>query len=165
MRSWKKILCPVDFSAPSRHAVTVALELADRFDAEVTLLHVVPDPAYPAIEGLIAIETSLETVLGEGRQLLEAVRREVDPRHERAIVTMVKPGAPAPVIIREAQAGDYDLVVVGTHGRTGWRHVLLGSVAELVVRRASCAVLSVHRPSDDAVDAVAWPVSEQPAAV
>jgi nucleotide-binding universal stress UspA family protein len=148
---WKKILCPVDFSKPSRHAAGVALELALRFDAEVTLFHVATDPTYPILEGYVPpAGQSLEMVLGEARHELEALRRELDPGHQAEVTTGLKTGAPAPGIVAEASAGEYDLIVMGTNGRTGVKRFLLGSVAELVVRKAPCAVLTVREPEESA---------------
>jgi universal stress protein A len=160
---WKKILCPVDFSPSSRHAAGVALELAQRFDAQVTLFHVATDPTYPILEGYVPpAGESLEMVLGEARHELEALRRELDPGHKAELTPLLKTGAPAPEIVAEARAGAYDLIVMGTHGRTGVKRFLLGSAAELVVRKAPCAVLTVREPEDHAAREVEPPPGLRP---
>ena len=147
MIRWKRILCPVDFSAPSREALAAAGSLARQFGASLTMLHVVQLPVYPIPNGLV-VDTSYvsDDLLAQARKELEQWRRDLDPRGELAIEVETVTGAPFVEIVRRARDGKFDLVVMSTHGRTGLRHMLMGSVAERVVRKAPCPVLTL-RPS------------------
>ncbi len=121
----RQILFPTDFSDASRAAGETAADLARQFGARLHVLHVVlpvTDPA-PAPAALRAVADEL------GRGL--------------PLVTAVASGLAARQIVAYARKNAVDLVVLGTHGRTGVSHVLLGSVAEAVVRRAPCRVLTV----------------------
>jgi nucleotide-binding universal stress UspA family protein len=122
--AWKKICCPVDFSPESRAALRVAVDLCRRSGAELTLLHV-EDPGHPAANQPAAW-------LGE-----------VAAAGVRA-VTATTQGDPKAAIAAFADQGAFDAVVMGTHGRTGRAHSLVGSVAESTVRAARCPVMVVH---------------------
>jgi universal stress protein A len=122
--AWKKICCPVDFSPESRAAVRVAVDLCRRFGAELTLLHV-EDPSHPA-----------------GNQPA-AWRSEAETAGVKA-VTATTQGDPKSAIAAFVEAGAFDAVVMGTHGRTGRAHSLVGSVAESTVRAVRCPVMVVH---------------------
>lgn len=142
----RKILVPTDFSALSKQAQTWATELAKRYDASLTLLHVYQPISYALPEGYVLpsanlladLEVNLGRALDEAKKQLESAGVPVD--------TSLVQGIPFAEIVRFAREGGYDLVVLSTHGRTGLRHALLGSVAEKVVRKAPCPVLTV-RPS------------------
>jgi nucleotide-binding universal stress UspA family protein len=129
---WRRILCPLDFSEESRAAVTVAADVARRFGAELTMLHVEADG-----------HTLLQASGSPGGQLSDW-KREAEALHGGAVSTVTRRGAPADAIVSEAAEGGFDLVVMGTHGRTGRDHALIGSVAESVVRRSRVPVLTVH---------------------
>ena len=136
-----KILCPVDFSEPSREAMHVAAEMSRKLDASLTLLHVVslPSVGFPEVAfALPAAEmgTKVEEMLNEWRK--EARSLGVHVVHIQTSV-----GTPYQEIVRIARDG-YGMIVVGTHGRTGLDHLLVGSVAEKIVRRAPCPVLTVR---------------------
>ncbi len=148
----RNILCPTDFSEPSRTATNYALEFARGFQARLHLLHVVEDPMMysPMLGGYVPktedieefAETALENwIFPEDAGNIEIVKRWV---HGRAFVE----------ILRDAEENGIDLIVMGTHGRGFLPHLLLGSVAERVVRRAPCPVLTV-RTSGEAVEATA----------
>jgi universal stress protein A len=122
--AWKKICCPVDFSPESRAALRVAVDLCRRFGAELTLLHV-EDPAHPA-----------------GNQPA-AWRSEVEAAGLR-VTTATTRGDPKAAIAAFADDSAFDAIVMGTHGRTGRAHSLVGSVAESTVRAARCPVMIVH---------------------
>jgi nucleotide-binding universal stress UspA family protein len=139
----RRILVPVDFSEAALGVLEYALEIARDRGAEVTLLHVVGvpvapfDPAY----GVAADpKMLLDLQSGAEKGLAEMVERF--PGTE--IRTQVHTGSPSREIVREAKEWNADLVVIGTHGRTGLRHVFLGSVAENVVRLAPCPVLTLR---------------------
>ncbi len=125
----QRILWATDLSPVSEGAWRYALTLADVLAAEVILLHVVR----PLEEHHLA---HLERELERRQQAVETLGL----RARRKVLV----GVPADVIVAEAQADQADLIVVGTHGRTGLLHVLLGSVAEAVIRKASCPVLAVQ---------------------
>jgi len=142
---WKKILCPVDFSDASRSALQVASELARRFGGEVTVFHAYPLPGYTLPEGTVLPATGMLQELAEQTDAL-LVRWKAEALADGApqVSTAKSVGEPAAEIVAAAEDGKYDAIVVGTHGRTGLAHVLLGSVAERVVRRAPMPVVTVR---------------------
>ena len=144
-RPWKKILCPVDFSDPARAAMQAAAELSAHFDADLTLFHAYQLPGYTLPEGSVVASPKMLQDLADQAEAHLAEWREVARRRGAPRVAAAKAiGDPALEVVQLARDGAYDLVVVGTHGRTGLRHALLGSVAERVVRRAGCPVLTIH---------------------
>lgn len=143
MIDWKKICCAVDFAAASRMAAEQAADLACRFEAELTLVHVVLAPSPDASE-LLASGTPASMQPSEREETLARWRAEAEARALRPVRSRVLSGDPAAEIVRHAREERYDLVVVGTHGRTGIKRFALGSVAEHVVRRSACPVLVVH---------------------
>jgi nucleotide-binding universal stress UspA family protein len=139
----RTILVPVDFSDPAAAALDAALELAKRFGARVRLLHVYPIDTTIYPYGMI-ISEEVE------RKLREAAQQKLEEWCERATAAgvdaeaTVAPGAPAEAILRMARDLPADLVVMGTRGLSGLKHVMLGSVAERTVRLAPCPVLTLH---------------------
>jgi nucleotide-binding universal stress UspA family protein len=139
----KRILCPVDFSEFSLRAIERAVSLADWFDAKLVALHVVPLPT-AAGPGSPYFPAPLQTTRDEHAQAEGDLKDWVAPFAERvAIETRVRLGNAWREIMTEAKELPADLVVMGTHGRSGFEHLLLGSVTEKVVRRATCPVLTV----------------------
>jgi nucleotide-binding universal stress UspA family protein len=140
----KRILCPVDFSEFSVRALERAVPLANWFDAEVTALHVVPTLPAPG-PGLPYFPAPLETTREQGEQAESKLCDLVTPflAERVAIETRVRGGEPWREILAEAEDLPADLVVMGTHGRGGFEHLLLGSVTEKLLRRVSCPVLVV----------------------
>ncbi|HZO15436.1 MAG TPA: universal stress protein, partial [Polyangiaceae bacterium] len=144
--SYAHIVVATDFSEPSERALDVANKLAERFGARVTLFHsysilppsaVYPDALWPAAH----IDVQLRE---DARRSLEALHRERLPNIER-VDTVAVPHPNAAIAISDyATVNGADLVMAGTHGRTGLAHVLLGSVAEALVRHAPCPVLVVR---------------------
>jgi nucleotide-binding universal stress UspA family protein len=132
MRTLQAILVPLDGSPPSIMALDYALALAGDYDARIEVLHVVPpdDPLSPAVR--LEVDRTVDDVL-------ERARASTGTRIARRTVV----GDPLREIIETAGAG-IDLIVMGTHGRSGRLHALLGSVAEGVVRNAPCPVLTVR---------------------
>lgn len=144
MRPFKKILVPTDFSACAEEAARSALEVAKRFEGAITLLHVYEIPAVLLPEGAILAASATMTDITRGvNEALAAAKKQLTgvPVEARMIE-----GLPFVEVVRVAKQGDYDLIVMGTHGRTGIKHLLLGSVAERVVRTAPCPVLTVREP-------------------
>jgi len=135
-----KILTPVDFSAASLGALAHAEELAHRTGAELTLLYVIePIVAPMEFNTAMIIEANQQERINV--KLVEL--RDTEVRHGVKTVTLVDEGEAATAIIRVVAEQDFDLVVMGTHGHSGFRHLLLGSKAERVVRGAACPVLTV----------------------
>lgn len=144
MRTIKKILAPTDFSESAREAIAFAVELADKFGASLTLFHAYQTPAYLLPEGSILAGSDLIVdIMNRAGEALEAARKDLEGK--LPVDTLLVEGLPFVQIVDAANEGHYDLIVMGTHGRTGLRHVLLGSVAERVVRRARCPVLTVRQ--------------------
>ena len=144
---WKKILCPVDFSDASREALKVACELSRRFDGEVTVFHAYPLPGYTLPEGTVLPATGmLQELADQTDALLDRWKAEAVGFGANRVATAKAVGEPATEIAEAAEDGKFDVVVVGTHGRTGLAHVLLGSVAERVVRHATMPVVTVRPP-------------------
>ena len=140
-----RILFPTDFSPSSQQAQNYACALAEKFSAELHALHVVPDPMpVPGPEGSwILPDYSVPKIVHEA-ELELAVRMEAALTGEIAVVRSVQVGTTVHAIIDYANKHEIDLIVIGTHGHTGLSHLLLGSVAEKVVRLATCPVLTVH---------------------
>ncbi len=145
MANWRNICCAVDFSGSSRLALEEAADLARRFDARLTLVHVFETGPVGATEGFFAPPELIEQMSIELTRKLESWRVEAEKRAERPVGQKVLAGDPPSGIVRFAREGEFDLVVVGTRGRTGLQHLLLGSVAEKVVRQAHCPVLVARR--------------------
>jgi nucleotide-binding universal stress UspA family protein len=142
---WKKILCPIDFSEASRSALRAAVEVARRFGGELTLFHAYPLPGYTLPEGTVLPNAEmLQALAGETQVMLDKWKAEAVAMGAAQVVTDKAVGEPASAILDAAEAGGFDLVVVATHGRTGLAHMLLGSVAERVVRRCPTPVLTVR---------------------
>ena len=137
---FRRLLCPVDFSAPSRHALDTALALARAVGGKVTALHVLdaPDPLIEKREYLDWITQRYRSELAS--LMAQAACAELEPE------ALLREGSPAAEIVAHSQAGGVDLIVIGTHGRSGLAHLLLGSVAERVVRQATVPVLAVPAP-------------------
>jgi len=141
----KKLLCPTDFSEPSREALKVAVEFASHFGAQLSLVNVVPllpvlppDPNYafkvPEYEQMLHADAD--------ERLNELVGKVTTPGVN--IRTIVGRGDAASEIIRIAEKENVDVIVIATHGMTGWRRAVFGSVAERVVRLAKCPVLTTR---------------------
>jgi nucleotide-binding universal stress UspA family protein len=142
----QKILCPIDFSEPSLLALDAATYLAATTGAEVILIHAVsPLPASPHPGALHAFDTTayLNEMLTYGRESMQRLIKEKIP-DKVPVRSMVMAGNPSDEIIRAAENENVDLIVISTHGLTGLKRFLFGSVAERVVRLAQCSVLTVR---------------------
>ena len=140
----RRILCPVDLSETSKPAFEYAVALAAQLGAELELLHVYQLPAYALPEGGLEIMADLEAEL-ENRlqqQLNALVKHATDTSVK--ITTVLGKGIPYVEITHAAKQRKADLIVIGTHGRTGLAHLLIGSVAERVVRTSEVPVLSIR---------------------
>jgi nucleotide-binding universal stress UspA family protein len=156
--SLNRILVPVDFSAHSERAVNYATTLANKFGARVSLLHVVEDPfvtgAWQAEAFVPNIPELLDQLIKAAETHMSELKRQL-AAHGFVVETAIIKGQPARTILEQASAGKHDLIVMGTHGRTGLSHALLGSVAERVVQKAPCPVLTVRETASAAAKAAA----------
>ena len=151
MKLFSKILVPTDFSDPARHALDRAVELAARFGASVTLFHVQVLPmSYAAESDMFGAEV-VQALEAAARQELVKEKARAEQRaaslgleNAPAVATKLVLGVPVVAITDEAQRGGRDLIVIGSHGRTGIKRALIGSVAERVVRTSACPVLTVR---------------------
>jgi nucleotide-binding universal stress UspA family protein len=145
-----KILAAVDFSSGSTTAVEYAVALAKAFQSTVTLFHVYEMPALmnaivPGADN--AVDAEKDRAFAQ--DWLEELRAETRKHSAVEMHVVVEHGSPAEGILSLSLRGGFDMIVMGTHGRTGLQHVLMGSVAEAVVRRALCPVLTIHLPVAD----------------
>lgn len=150
----RKILYPTDFSDLSLCALRYARSFAQTFRAELHVLHVV-DEAYQNWVTMgpntIPVGPTAPEMLELAREQMQAFETEHLCKAEVPVTTKVLLGRPYPMIVQYAHEQDVDLIVVATHGRGGLSHVLLGSVAEKVVRKAPCPVLTVRNPEHEFV--------------
>lgn len=148
----KRILVPTDFSEPSGAALKYAKALADAFGASIHLLHVMEDPFInaPISEGYVPPAHLFEEFERAARARLEEVLTTEEQAKYRA-ERVLKSGTPFVEIVRYARNAEIDLIVMGTHGRGPIAHMLMGNVAEKVVRKASCPVLTVRHPQHEFV--------------
>jgi universal stress protein A len=140
------ILVATDFSPTSKEALEYGHMLAERFGASLHLVHVSEPPAMAAAwsDGYSLMLADLqEEIQKEAAMRLASM---IAPSWTTPVTTEVLTGSPARAIVDAAREGGVDLIVMGTHGYGGLSHVLLGSVAERVVRTASCPVLTVRHP-------------------
>ena len=149
MREIRRILVPVDFSECSRAALEHATVLAERFGASIDVLHVWEPPHYVGPEFLI--EERGETGHPLQQAALNQAGTEMDEflsgfRQRARFSVRFESGKPYETIIKLAANEPYDAIVMGTHGRSGLAHMLIGSVAEEVVRTAPCPVMTIRRP-------------------
>jgi universal stress protein A len=145
MLNIQKILCPTDFSEPSYEALDDAVELAKLFQAALTVLYVLPllppQPTNP--NRSFEIPEYERIVHKESKEHLEELVAQRVPKTVKA-VALIGHGSPAKEIVRIAEDEKMDLIVISTHGHSGWQRLVMGSVAEKVVRSAPCPVLAVR---------------------
>lgn len=158
----RTILCPIDFSEFSRHALTHAVQLARWFEASLIVSYVYPLPAAPPSvvfgglpgpippgDPLTSAPLSAERMHDEALARLSAFVSQVDATAFTLKID-VRAGTPAAVILNEAERLPSDLIVLGTHGHSGFERWMLGSVTEKVLRKAGCPVMTVPPPVGDA---------------
>lgn len=153
MTQLQRILFATDLSEPASHAQKYACSLAEQFRAELHVLSVIqdvalvsPDPNVPWVipaSSLDEVQRSLEQSLA---QVPDAAWSAGKP-----VVRVIRTGAPYAEIVEYAKEANIDLIVIGTHGRSGILHALLGSVAEKIVRKSPCPVLTVPPKGHDFV--------------
>ncbi|MGD2038868.1 MAG: universal stress protein [Desulfobacterales bacterium] len=148
----KKIVCPTDFSDPSYEGLRVAREFAAHFSAELILVNVIfPGPIVPgaAVPGF-HIPAALKAMQETAEKTLKDLTRQ-KMLADISVRTLVISGKPAYEIVNLADEENADIIVIATHGESGWQKFLFGSVTEKVVRMASCPVLTVQQPKEKEV--------------
>ena len=147
--TFRRILAPTDFSDASQHGVKCAQRLADEFGAELILLYVLeplPSTTLVAIPGPMAVSgADFPAAEKSLRILAQSTRNGLKERTRCDIRT----GVASHEIVEAAKEADVDLIVIATHGYTGWKHFCIGSTAERVVRAAPCPVLVVREKEHD----------------
>jgi nucleotide-binding universal stress UspA family protein len=142
----QRILCPVDLSEPSRHALDHAVVLAGWYSASITVLHVytplflpVPGPMMNGFDAQTMVDVADTASLTERVNAFVATAMTEDLRHD----VVIDSGAPAARIVSHAAVLPADIIVMGTHGASGFEHFMVGSITEKVLRKATCPVLTV----------------------
>jgi universal stress protein A len=152
----QRILVPTDFSEHSRHALRYGIALAEKFGAELHLLHVFQDVAVYQPDAVTVgppMVPPVEALTAAARAALNALVQDHHLEHLQ-VHAEVREGPPVLEIVDYALEHQVDLIVIATHGRGWLAHFLLGSVAEKVVRKAPCPVMAVHLPEHEFV--VPW---------
>jgi nucleotide-binding universal stress UspA family protein len=143
----KKVLVPIDFSDYSKSALKYAVNFAKSFGAEMYLVYVVEPVIYPPdfSMGQIAMP-SINTEWDDRArdELAKLAKTEISP--DVKVKTIIKTGKPFVEIIETAEEEAVDIIIISTHGHTGVEHILFGSTAEKVVRKAPCPVLTLREP-------------------
>ncbi len=145
MRDIKTILFATDFSESSDYAFEYALSLAKKFEARLILMHVINEPV--DLRGFYVPHISFDKLEEEVEQGAKKMMEKFCRAHLGEYAnyeTVIVPGIPYDEVIKKAKASAADLIVMGTHGRTGLDHVLFGSTAEKVVRRSAVPVMTVR---------------------
>jgi nucleotide-binding universal stress UspA family protein len=147
----KKILVPTDFSETSKKGVQYALRFAEQFGCAIALLYVV-EPATPVVGAPLAVEVFTdEDEFSIAEKDLTELALESHANGAHSVTSLMRVGHAANEIIKAAKDLDADLIIIGTHGYTSWRHLCIGSTAERVVRTAPCPVLVVREKEHEFV--------------
>jgi nucleotide-binding universal stress UspA family protein len=150
MENLKKILCPIDFSLPSDRALQSAVNLAEHYSAAIILVHAIneidptPSPAYTLTHHLME---QIPQIMGQMTENAHKAMQDLITNHIGTRVPAyhrVVIGAPAESIVKLAEDEQADMIVMATHGRSGLKGLFFGSVAEKVVRTATCPVLTMR---------------------
>ncbi len=150
MSNFNKILVPVDFSPSSKLALEYALTLAERFGGSVHVLHAWEVPAYLRPDLTVwsgeVSATLADHAHAEAERALLQFLADMKLVGRKNVTSQIISGSPYATILAIAEEGKYDMIAMGTHGRTGLSHLVLGSVAEKIVRHSKCPVLTVRAP-------------------
>lgn len=146
----KKILVPTDFSEQGKTALMYAVAFADQFGAAVDLLHVMEPVPPGALLSYVSLNDLKKGMKEEAEKNMDELNTEWAD-YAFPVKKMVIEGHPFVEIIKHAKESNADMIVMGTHGRGAIAHMLLGSVAEKVVRKAPCPVLTVRHPEHEFV--------------
>ena len=142
----KNIMVPIDFSDYSKNALRYATQFAKSFNAKIFLIYVVEPMIYPAdfSMGQVAIPSADIDLQGRAEEELQKLASEING--DISAEAIIKTGKPFVEINDAAKEKDIDLIIIATHGHTGVEHLLFGSTAEKVVRKAPCPVLTLREP-------------------
>lgn len=146
MLPFKKILCPTDFSEPACRAIKAAGEMAEMFSAELILIHVVgPVPVLETPTGLASFDVAAyqRELSGSARESLQMRLDNYVPKSVTSRMLVIH-GEAAHEVVRVANEENMDLIVLSSHGESGWRRRIFGSVSEKVIRLAECPVLTIN---------------------
>lgn len=139
---YERVLVPTDGSVGTAHVALQAIDLARQYGATLHVLHVIDDP------GLVSGEGAVDECRERGEQAVRRVE-QIARVHDADATTELREGDPAETILAYADEIGADLIVAGTHGRSGVRRRVIGSVAERLVRHADCPVMTVRLPESD----------------
>lgn len=142
----KKILCPIDFSACSIHALSYAIDLSTKNKASLHLIYVVETHVNDTRDILNQIDLLLDDTQSDVLKIRLISLIPDNIQKSITIETIVVKGIPYIEIVKTARDKQMDLIVMGTHGRTGLEHILIGSVAQRVIQKAPCPVFSIRLP-------------------
>ena len=145
----KKILVPTDFSPASQKALRYALRLAHDCDSELTLLHVLEPAVSPAFADTTAGPVFSKAEIADAEDSLRTLIKSVRGAGVARARSTIRTGVATHEIVEAAKDLDVDLVVIATHGYTGWKHFAIGSTAARVARAAPCPVLVVREKEHD----------------
>lgn len=141
---FKKILCPVDFSEFTPEVIKYAIDIAKKYGSDLHVMHVVPNMTYftpyesfLTPENLIAVEKNIQDDVE--RSFTKLLKGDDVPTRR-----VIKAGVPFVEIIDYAKSENVDLIVMGTHGHSAIEHILIGNVAEKVVRKSPCPVMTIR---------------------
>ncbi len=142
-----KILVPIDFSDYSKSALNYAVSFAQKFDAEMILIYVIEPVIYPPdfSMGQIAIPSINTEWDFKAKEELDRLVKSNIPANVK-VKTIIKTGKPFMEVIETAANENTDIIIIATHGHSGMEHILFGSTAEKVVRKAPCPVLTLREP-------------------
>jgi nucleotide-binding universal stress UspA family protein len=144
---FRKILCPIDFSPGSRRAMQAAIRLANESGAELVLVHAWHLPPILYLEHLVPGD-AIQQMSDDATRMLDAALAEARDLVTARVTAKLLTGVPWMSIVEATEDPAIDLVVIGTHGRTGLSRVLVGSVAEKVIRHAPCSVMAIRPDSE-----------------
>jgi nucleotide-binding universal stress UspA family protein len=159
--AFKKLLCPIDFSPGSQHAMRVAVRMANESGAELVLVHVwhLPPVVVPGEFEYVFPADTVQRMTEDVQRGLETAVSEATKLGASRVSSRLLTGVPWDQIVETLRADSaFDLAIMGTHGRTGLSRVLLGSVTEKVIRHAPCPVLATRPPVDAPFDHILCPV-------
>jgi universal stress protein A len=145
----RKILVPTDFSPASKKSLSYALRFAQGLNSEITLLHVLEPETPLTLAGRPAATAFSEQELADAEEALRDLANSVKAAGGAGTKSMLRTGVATHEIVESAKKLDVDVIVIATHGFTGWRHFAIGSTAERVARAAPCPVLVVREKEHD----------------
>ncbi len=145
----KRVLWPTDFTELSLHAGHYARGFSELSGAQIHIVHVIPPPLIPDVSVIIPTDVPIavseqELIAASDEMLERLVKTHFD--NDPKIIRAARTGSPWTEVCRYANENEIDLIVVATHGHTGWRHTLLGGTAERIIQHAPCPVLTVKDP-------------------